>query len=160
MPVTAASCIAPLSLAPCLFNRKHFMESFVLHPQLAKDTVLLGRIGDCQLLLMQDARYPWLILVPEQADLRELHELSDERFSTVTQTIKRLSRSLQTLTGAPKMNVAALGNMVPQLHIHIIARREDDASWPGPVWGVGTAEAYTEDELSVLVATLQEALLI
>ena len=135
------------------------MESFVLHPQLAKDTALIGRIGECQLLLMKDARYPWLVLVPEQVGLRELHELSDERFSTVTQIIKRLSRGLQTLTGAPKMNIAALGNMVPQLHIHIIARREDDASWPGPVWGVGTAEAYTDDELRVLAATLQEALL-
>ena len=135
------------------------MESFVLHPQLAKDTALIGRVGECQLLLMKDARYPWLVLVPEQAGLRELHELADERFSTVTQVIKRLSRGLQTLTGATKMNIAALGNMVPQLHIHIIARREDDASWPGPVWGVGTAEAYTDDELRVLAATLQEALL-
>ena len=135
------------------------MESFVLHPQLAEDTAWIGRIGECQLLLMKDARYPWLVLVPEQTDLRELHELSDERFSTVTQIIKRLSRGLQTLTGAPKMNIAALGNMVPQLHIHIIARREDDASWPGPVWGVGTAEAYTDDELGVLAATLKEALL-
>lgn len=135
------------------------MESFVLHPQLAKDTALIGRVGECQLLLMKDARYPWLVLVPEQAGLRELHELTDERFSTVTQIIKRLSRGLQTLTGAPKMNIAALGNMVPQLHIHIIARREDDASWPGPVWGVGTAEAYNDDELGVLAATLKEALL-
>jgi diadenosine tetraphosphate (Ap4A) HIT family hydrolase len=88
-----------------------------------------------------------------------MHELSDERLSRVSQTIKRLSLGLQTLTGAPKMNIAALGNMVPQLHIHIIARREEDASWPGPVWGVGAAEAYTDDELRVLVAALQEALL-
>ena len=135
------------------------MKSFVLHPQLAKDTALIGRTSDCLLLLMKDARYPWLILVPEQKGLREMHELSDERLSRVSQTIKRLSIGLQTLTDAPKMNIAALGNMVPQLHIHIIARREVDASWPGPVWGVGAAEAYTDDELRVLVAALQEALL-
>lgn len=135
------------------------MTTFVLHPQLAKDTALIGRIGECLLLLMKDARYPWLILVPEQEGLRELHDLSDDQFSSVTQIIKQTSLRLQTLTEAPKINVAALGNMVPQLHIHIIARREDDASWPGPVWGVGTAEPYTEDELTVLVATLKESLL-
>jgi diadenosine tetraphosphate (Ap4A) HIT family hydrolase len=135
------------------------MTTFVLHPQLAKDTALIGRIGECLLLLMKDARYPWLILVPEQEGLRELHDLSDDQFSSVTQIIKQTSLRLQTLTEALKINVAALGNMVPQLHIHIIARREDDASWPGPVWGVGTAEPYTEDELTVLVATLKESLL-
>ena len=135
------------------------MTTFVLHPQLAKDTALIGRIGECLLLLMKDARYPWLILVPEQEGLRELHDLSDDQFSSVTQIIKQTSLRLQTLTEALKINVAALGNMVPQLHIHIIARREDDASWPGPVWGVGTAEPYTEDELSVLVATLEASLL-
>ena len=135
------------------------MTTFVLHPQLAKDTALIGRIGECLLLLMKDARYPWLILVPEQEGLRELHDLSDDQFSSVTQIIKQTSLRLQTLTEALKINVAALGNMVPQLHIHIIARREDDASWPGPVWGVGTAEPYTEDELTVLVATLKASLL-
>ena len=135
------------------------MTTFVLHPQLAKDTALIGQIGECLLLLMKDARYPWLILVPEQEGLRELHDLSDDQFSSVTQIIKQTSLRLQTLTEALKINVAALGNMVPQLHIHIIARREDDASWPGPVWGVGTAEPYTEDELTVLVATLKESLL-
>lgn len=135
------------------------MTTFVLHPQLAKDTALIGRIGECLLLLMKDARYPWLILVPEQEGLRELHDLSDDQFSSVTQIIKQTSLRLQTLTEALKINVAALGNMVPQLHIHIIARREDDASWPGPVWGVGTAEPYTEDKLTVLVATLKESLL-
>ena len=135
------------------------MTTFVLHPQLAKDTALIGRIGECLLLLMKDARYPWLILVPEQEGLRELHDLSDDQFSSVTQIIKQTSLRLQTLTEALKINVAALGNMVPQLHIHIFARREDDASWPGPVWGVGTAEPYTEDEFTVLDATLKESLL-
>ena len=135
------------------------MTTLVLHPQLAKDTALIGRIGECLLLLMKDARYPWLILVPEQEGLRELHDLSDDQFSSLTQIIKQTSLRLQTLTESLKINVAALGNMVPQLHIHIIARREDDASWPGPVWGVGTAEPYTEDKLTVLVATLKESLL-
>lgn len=135
------------------------MKTFVLHPQLAKGTALIGKIGDCLLLLMKDARYPWLILVPEQVGLRELHDLSDDQFTAVTQIIKQTSLRLQSLSGAPKMNVAALGNMVPQLHIHIIARRENDASWPAPVWGVDAPEAYTEEELKVLIATLREELL-
>ena len=85
------------------------MTTFVLHPQLAKDTALIGRIGECLLLLMKDARYPWPILVPEQEGLRELHDLSDDQFSSVTQIIKQTSLRLQTLTEALKINVAALG---------------------------------------------------
>ena len=130
------------------------MKTFVLHPQLAKDTALIGKIGDCLLLLMKDARYPWLILVPEQEGLRELHDLSDDQFTAVTQIIKQTSLRLQSLSGAPKMNVAALGNMVPQLHIHIIARYQSDAAWPGPVWGVGQAESYSADQLQQTLSDL------
>ena len=134
------------------------MALFSLHTQLAADTSLIGRLSGCQLLLMNDARYPWLILVPEQDGLRELHELNDKTFQAVTRAIKSLSASLQALTEAPKMNIAALGNLVPQLHIHIIARRHDDAAWPRPVWGEGTPEPYREDERQVLLATLREKL--
>ena len=135
------------------------MNSFVLHPQLAKDTVFIGRIAGSQLLLMNDARYPWLILVPEHDDLRELHELTEASYVEVTHGIRQISEKLQALTEAPKMNVAALGNQVPQLHIHIIARRHDDHAWTGPVWGVGEAVPYNEEEQRILVATLQEQLL-
>lgn len=135
------------------------MADFELDPKLRSDTVDVGEMCGCRLLLMNDARYPWLILVPTQAGLRELHELSDDAFTAVSGAIKNLSLRLQTLTEAGKMNIAALGNQVPQLHIHIIARREDDAAWPGPVWGVGAAQPYTEDEKQILVATLQEHLL-
>ena len=134
------------------------MALFSLHTQLAADTSLIGRLSGCQLLLMNDARYPWLILVPEQVGLRELHELNDKTYLTVTHAIKSLSASLQALTEAPKMNIAALGNLVPQLHIHIIARRHDDAAWPDPVWGLGTPEPYSEDEHQVLLVTLREEL--
>ena len=135
------------------------MNSFVLHPQLAKDTVFIGRIAGSQLLLMNDARYPWLILVPEHDDLRELHALTEASYVEVTHGIRQISEKLQALTEAPKMNVAALGNQVPQLHIHIIARRHDDHAWPGPVWSVGEAVPYNEEEQRILVATLQEQLL-
>ena len=135
------------------------MNSFVLHPQLAKDTVFIGRIAGSQLLLMNDARYPWLILVPEHDDLRELHALTEASYVEVTHGIRQISEKLQALTEAPKMNVAALGNQVPQLHIHIIARRHDDHAWPGPVWGVGEAVPYNKEEQRILIATLQEQLL-
>lgn len=135
------------------------MNSFALHPQLAEDTVMVGHIAGSQLRLMNDARYPWLILIPEQHDLRELHELAEASYVEVTRGIRQISEKLQALTEAPKMNVAALGNQVPQLHIHIIARRHDDHAWPGPVWGVGEAVSYSEEEQRILVKTLQEQLL-
>ena len=135
------------------------MDSFALHPQLAKDTALIGRIAGCQLLLMNDARYPWLILVPEHDGMQELHELAEASYVEVTQGIRQISEKLQALMNAPKMNIAALGNQVPQLHIHIIARRHDDHAWPGPVWGVGDAVPYDKEERRLLIATLQKQLL-
>ena len=135
------------------------MDGFALHPQLAKATVLIGHRAGSQLLLMNDARFPWLVLVPTHDDLRELHELTEASFTEVTKGIKQISEKLQRLTNAPKMNIAALGNQVPQLHIHIIARRHDDPAWPGPVWGVGEPLPYGEEEQNVLIRTLQEQLL-
>ena len=135
------------------------MDSFALHPQLAKDTALIGRIAGCQLFLMNDARYPWLILVPEHDDMQELHELAEASYVEVTQGIRQISEKLQTLMNATKMNIAALGNQVPQLHIHIIARRHEDHAWPGPVWGVGNAVPYDKAEQRLLMATLQKQLL-
>tara|TARA_Y100000991_G_C21951715_1_gene340121 strand:- start:763 stop:1173 length:411 start_codon:yes stop_codon:yes gene_type:complete len=135
------------------------MDSFALHPQLAKDTELIGRIAGCQLLLMNDARYTWLILVPEHDNVQELHELAEASYVEVTQGIRQISEKLQALMNAPKMNIAALGNQVPQLHIHIIARRHDDHTWPGPVWGAGEAVPYDKREQRLLIATLQKQLL-
>ena len=135
------------------------MDGFALHPHLAKDTVLIGHLASSELLLMNDARFPWLILVPAHGDLQELHELTEASFTEVTQCIKQISEKLQRFTDAPKMNIAALGNQVSQLHIHIIARRHDDAAWPRPVWGIGNPLPYSEDEQRVLIETLQEQLL-
>ncbi len=135
------------------------MDGFALHPQLAKDTVLIGHLAGSQLLLMNDARFPWLVLVPTHDELQELHELTEASFTEVTQGIKQISEKLQRLTNAPKMNIAALGNQVPQLHIHIIARLHDDPAWPGPVWGVGDPLPYGEEEKNVLIKTLQGQLL-
>ena len=120
---------------------------FTLDPQLAADTFDLGSLSLCRVLLMNDERYPWLILVPqlvtEQGDaLRELHQVTEPHDTTLWQEINRVSKALEAVAQPKKLNVAALGNMVPQLHIHVIARQTSDSAWPGPVWGIGTAVAY------------------
>ena len=121
--------------------------SFQLHPQLAADTHLICRAENCQILLMDDARFPWIVLVPEVAGIRELYELNQRQQQQAYQSILRVSKSLAEYSNAEKMNVAALGNQVPQLHIHIIARYQSDVAWPGPVWGVGQTEPYSADQL-------------
>ena len=128
--------------------------SFQLHPQLEADTHLICRTENCQILLMDDARFPWIVLVPEVADIRELYELKARQQQQAYQSILRISKSLAEYSNADKMNVAALGNQVPQLHIHIIARYETDAAWPGPVWGVGQAEPYRPDQLQQRLSDL------
>jgi diadenosine tetraphosphate (Ap4A) HIT family hydrolase len=128
--------------------------SFQLHPQLEADTHLICRTENCQILLMDDARFPWIVLVPEVADIRELYELKEREQQQAYQSILRISKSLAEYSNADKMNVAALGNQVPQLHIHIIARYETDAAWPGPVWGVGQAEPYRPDQLQQRLSDL------
>ena len=128
--------------------------SFQLHPQLEADTHLICRTEICQALLMDDARFPWIVLVPEVADIRELYELKEQQQHQTYQSILRISKSLAEYSNADKMNVAALGNQVPQLHIHIIARYETDAAWPGPVWGVGQAEPYRPDQLQQRLSDL------
>tara|TARA_B100000902_G_scaffold333355_1_gene331842 strand:+ start:429 stop:833 length:405 start_codon:yes stop_codon:yes gene_type:complete len=128
--------------------------SFQLHPQLAADTHLICRAENCQILLMDDARFPWIVLVPEVAGIRELYELSERQQQQAFQSILHVSKSLAEYSNAEKMNVAALGNQVPQLHIHIIARYQSDAAWPGPVWGVGEAESYSADQLQQTLSDL------
>lgn len=131
---------------------------YALHHQLAADTTLVKDLELCSCLLMEDARYAWLILVPRVADLRELHEVPRALRETLFNEIETTSKALQKITGAHKLNVAALGNQVPQLHVHIIARQTDDAAWPGPVWGVGSAEVYTEDARATRLNGLRQAL--
>ena len=118
--------------------------TFQLHPQLAADTLNIGEMGPSTLLLMNDARYPWVILVPQIADLRELHQLPGADRAEVLEQIVHLSATMDELFKADKINVGALGNLVPQLHIHIIARSRSDHAWPRPVWGVGDAVPYSE----------------
>lgn len=119
--------------------------SFTLHPQLAGDTAQVADLAVCRVLLMNHAAFPWLILVPMREGLRELHELEDADFTLAMDEVRRVSRALQQFTKADKMNIGALGNMVPQLHIHVIARLRTDAAWPNPVWNSGVAQVAIAD---------------
>lgn len=132
--------------------------SFELHPQLAADTRHVTSLPLCEVVLMNDARFPWCILVPRLAELRDFDEVPAARKADLIDEIDRVSAALRTLTGAYKMNVAALGNMVEQLHVHVIARQRDDDAWPGPVWGVGQAKPYEEAAAQALMSGLRQAL--
>jgi len=131
---------------------------FELHQQLANDTVTVGHFPLCQVLLMMDKRYPWLILVPRQTGLTEIHQLSKADQQQLLEESSAVSKAMMALFSADKMNIAALGNMVPQLHLHHIARFKEDACWPKPVWGIGEAESYSETELALLLTKLRSAL--
>jgi diadenosine tetraphosphate (Ap4A) HIT family hydrolase len=115
---------------------------FALHPQLAADTFEIGRLELSRVLLMNDSRYPWLILVPEKPELVELIDLGNSDLSRLTAEIRRTCVALRELFAPDKLNVAALGNMVPQLHVHVIARFRNDSAWPRPVWGGPPAPPY------------------
>jgi len=130
---------------------------FQLHPQLAADTVPVANWPLCQLLLIKDANYPWLVLVPARDDLRDFDDLAPDDLQQASAEIVRASRTLKTVFTPDKINVGALGNMVPQLHIHVIARFADDPAWPQPVWGVVPALPYTADALESRLTLLRDA---
>jgi diadenosine tetraphosphate (Ap4A) HIT family hydrolase len=118
------------------------MIPFQLDSRLAADTIPLGRLALSRVLLMDDARYPWLILVPERPELAEIIELPEPDRIVLMREIAAVSEVLKALYAPDKLNVGALGNKVRQLHVHVLARFASDAAWPGPVWGVGEAASY------------------
>lgn len=131
---------------------------FELHPRLAADSVVIGRFDLSLLLLSKDANYPWCILVPQVEDAFEIHHLSEEEQLQLMRESCRLSEVMTSLFDAHKMNVAALGNIVRQLHIHHIARFENDPAWPQPIWGKLPATAYPPEQWAERVKRLQNAL--
>jgi len=131
--------------------------SFALHPQLAKDTFIVSDLPFCRVLLMNNRHFPWLILVPRRANLREIFDLLPEDYQTAMAEVRQVSNTFAELHRAHKMNIAALGNVVPQLHIYIIARFENDVAWPNPVWD-SPSEPYEKNEAVAAVAALQKAL--
>jgi len=130
------------------------IEDFVLHERLAADSVALADWPLCRVLLMNDASYPWLILVPRRPDLKEIHDLKSGERAQLTEEICRASRALQFRFSPDKINVGALGNLVPQLHVHVIARFRTDPAWPGPVWGARPAVPYESGDLQERVELL------
>ncbi|MBK3800656.1 HIT family protein [Azospirillum argentinense] len=134
------------------------MTMFHLHDRLQADTTPIAEWPLCRVLLMDNRVWPWLILVPARHGLTEIHQLSREDQHRLVDEIAQASRTLETLFSPDKINVGALGNLVPQLHIHVIARSRTDPAWPGPVWGSGFAERYSPEERDSLIRKIGEGL--
>lgn len=139
-------------------NRAADATGWQLHPQLARDTHPVARLVLSDLLLMDDARYPWLILVPRVENAVEWVDLDRAQQAELTREIDRACRLLQAVSGPHKLNIATLGNMVPQLHVHVVARFTHDAAWPRPVWGVAVAQPYAPEEAALRIERLCAAL--
>lgn len=131
---------------------------FQLHERLAADTHNLGRSQLCEILQMNDRTWPWIILVPAVPDIREIYQLGKEQQQRLLEESSTLSQGMMEIFGGDKMNVAALGNMVPQLHLHHIVRFEGDPAWPGPVWGKQPPVPYEDGELEQIKEKLKPLL--
>lgn len=125
-----------------------------LDPRLAADSVFVVDLPLCQVRLMDDATYPWLLLVPRRAGAVEIADLARQDRVALVDEIALVSDALRAETSCDKLNVAALGNMVPQLHVHLIARFRNDPAWPGPVWGKSPARPYAAKARQALIAAL------
>lgn len=136
---------------------------FKLDHRIERDSILLTKLPLCQLRLQNDQRYPWLVLVPEAVDehgqtVTEVHDLSERDASQLLKESNAVAEVLKKVTGCKKINIANLGNVVEQLHWHIVARNENDITWPGPIWGVGNAIPWDEKKRHQLVVSLLESL--
>jgi len=132
-------------------------EKFSLHPRLVEDTLPVLELELSTALLKDDSRWPWLILVPRVAKLREMHHLPHSQRSQLMEEMALASRVLESVCMAGKINVGALGNHVPQLHVHVVARHAGDPAWPGPVWGFGEPVPYIKSEGDELVRQMADA---
>jgi len=123
------------------------LTNFRLHPRLAADTINLGRLSLSRVLLMNDCHYPWIILVPQRANVNEIYQLRNDEQTILQQESAAIGKALMSHFKGDKLNIAALGNIVPQLHLHHIVRFSDDAAWPKPVWGEVSTKPYTNKTL-------------
>jgi len=121
--------------------------NFQLHPRLQQDSIAIGAFSLSELRMINDSQYPWFILIPKKANISEVYQLSDSEQQLLQQESSILSKGLAQLFKADKMNIAAIGNIVPQLHIHHIVRYKDDIAWPAPVWGKFDAVPYTPEQI-------------
>jgi diadenosine tetraphosphate (Ap4A) HIT family hydrolase len=134
------------------------LKDFRLDERLERDSELVTVLGLCQLRLMKDSRWPWLLLVPQRSGISEIFELTPLDQTLLTFETNSVAEALKRATGVKKINVAAIGNIVSQLHVHIIGRSEGDANWPGPIWGHGKAEPYRDGAEQKLLNKVIEAL--
>jgi len=134
------------------------LSEFELDGRIARDSDLVSVLGLCQLRIQNDSRWPWLVMVPERPGMTEIFDLSPAEQALLSTEVNRVAGALKTVTGATKINVGALGNIVRQLHVHVIARFEGDANWPGPIWGFGQAQPYGESQKQDFLSKLVEAL--
>jgi diadenosine tetraphosphate (Ap4A) HIT family hydrolase len=130
------------------------MSDFTLDSRLAADTIHVGDLPLSSVFLMDDARFPWFILVPRRDEVTEFFHLSPEDAAALMDEIRIATRVMQALAQPDKINVGALGNVVPQLHIHVVGRFHSDPAWPGPVWGHGTRTPHPDHALSAMVERL------
>ena len=127
-----------------------------LHPQLERDTASLGDLPLSRVMVINDANYPWLLLVPRRPDITEVIDLDEVAQAQLMTEVTRVASALRDVTACHKLNIAALGNAVPQLHVHIIARFRTDPAWPKPVWGVAPPRAYEREDLHNFVQPLRK----
>jgi len=132
--------------------------NFALHPRLAADTLPIGDLPLCRVLLLNDRRFAWMVLVPRRANAVEIHELAPKDRAALIEEVAAAGAALKNYCGADKINIGALGNIVSQLHVHVVARFAADPAWPGPVWGFGAAVAYDAAAAQDRVAALAREL--
>lgn len=133
-------------------------DGWSLHPQLERDTIPLGDMALSRVFVSKDANYPWLLLVPRRPDIVEIIDLDEAEQAQLMGEITQVSRALRDVTPCDKLNIAALGNVVPQLHVHVIARRKTDKAWPKPVWGVAEPKDHDAGELDRFMIAMRKTL--
>lgn len=139
-------------------NMRYQSTMFQLNHTLNSDCTTIGEFKLSLLLLMNDANYPWFIMVPQRAELSEIYQLNESEQQQLTRESSQLASALSNTFNADKINIAALGNVVRQLHIHHIVRYHDDPAWPAPVWGAHPATPYCEDKKANIIKQLVDAL--
>ena len=130
------------------------MSEFRLNERLEADSIAVAALELCDVRLINDSRYCWLLLIPRRGGVEEWHELAEADAIQLSQEVRKISAVLKSFTGADKINVAAIGNMVRQMHVHVVSRREGDATWPGTVWNSGEPVRYGAREAEALVKSL------
>ena len=131
------------------------MSQFVLNKRLKADTHFMLELETCSLRLLDDARWPWLVLVPRITGIEEWHDLTKSQRTMVDDEIMRVGVALKQMTKCEKLNIANISNIVRQMHIHVIARNKDDANWPGPVWGYGQRQPYEVDSAASFIESFK-----